>query len=331
MHEPLQIGLLLPTRGAMLSKDVAAGAEGVLRLAERAEAAGCDSVWVGDSLTAKPRLDPLITLSSIAACTRRVQLGTAVLLGALYPPVLLARAAASLHLLSGGRLVLAMGVGGAFNEAQRREWVAAGVPAQERAGRLEDLVQVLPRLWAGERVTFQGRYLQLDDVALLPGPLGSPGVPLWLACHQHTGSDAQFQRAGRWANGVISITDSPEEFREVWQRVSDAAAAQGRDPQALDRAFYLTVNLNSNEEQARLEADAFIRSYYGTNWWGDRWGPFGHPDAVAERVLSYAAAGARHLIIRFAAFDQEAQMTRFEESLLPALRRATTTPDPPAR
>ncbi|MBI4492396.1 MAG: LLM class flavin-dependent oxidoreductase, partial [Chloroflexi bacterium] len=113
-----KIGLLLPTRGALASGDVPAQAQLVLELAERAEAAGCHSVWVGDSLTAKPRLDALIVLGAVAARTRRVRLGTAVLLGALYQPVLLARAAASLDILSGGRLTLAMGVGGAFNPAQ---------------------------------------------------------------------------------------------------------------------------------------------------------------------------------------------------------------------
>ncbi|MEK7215359.1 MAG: LLM class flavin-dependent oxidoreductase, partial [Chloroflexota bacterium] len=82
-------------------------------------------MWVGDSLTAKPRLDPLITLAAIASRTERVRLGTSVLLGALYHPVLLARAAASVDLLSEGRLILAMGVGGAFNDTQRLEWSAA--------------------------------------------------------------------------------------------------------------------------------------------------------------------------------------------------------------
>ena len=277
-------------------------------------------MWVGDSLTAKPRLDPLITLAAIASRTERVRLGTSVLLGALYHPVLLARAAASVDLLSEGRLILAMGVGGAFNDTQRLEWSAAGVDPKRRANRLEELAQLLPQLWSGEPVSFTGRDFNLRDVTLLPRPFQQPGVPVWLACHHHTGSDAQVRRAGRWANGIMSITDSPQQFREVWERVAAAAAEAGRDPAILDRAFYMTVNLNPDEAAAGQEADAFIRDYYGTNWWGDRWGPFGHPDAVIDRARAYAEAGAGHLIVRFAAYDQGSQLDRFERDVLPALR-----------
>ncbi|MSQ28165.1 MAG: LLM class flavin-dependent oxidoreductase [Dehalococcoidia bacterium] len=320
MSQPLQIGLLLPTRGALLGEDPQAGIRALASTAERVEAAGWDAVWVGDSLTAKPRLDPLITLAAIASRTQRVRLGTSVLLGALYHPVLLARAAASVDLLSEGRLILAMGVGGAFNDPQRQEWAAAGVDPQRRANRLEELAQVLPQLWSGEPVTFTGKDFDLRDVTLLPRPYQEPGIPLWLTCHHHTGSGAQVRRAGRWANGIMSITDSPQQYREVWERVAAAALDAGRDPATLDRAFYMTVNLNPDEATARQEADGFIRSYYGANWWGDRWGPFGHPNAVIERARAYAEAGAGHLIVRFAAYDQASQLDRFERDVLPALR-----------
>lgn len=316
----LRVGVLLPTRGALMGEDPAAEAQGVLRLAQRAEAAGCDSVWVGDSLTAKPRLDPLITLAAVAARTERVRLGTAVLLGALYQPVLLARAAASLDILSGGRLTLAMGVGGAFSPELRREWAAAGTPAKGRAGRLSELVQLLPQLWSGAPVTFQGKHFQLEDVALEPRPLQQPGVPVWLACHQHTGSEVQYRRAARWSSGIISITDSPEQFTEVWERVAGYAREYGRDPETMARAFYMTVNVNQDREAGLREADAFITRYYGQNWWGERWGPFGPAQTIVERIRAYAAAGAQEVIVRFAAFDQAAQMDRFEQEVLPALR-----------
>lgn len=312
MRDRPKIGLLLPTRGALLGGDPVEQAALVLELAERAEAAGCDSVWVGDSLTAKPRLDALVTLGAVAARTRRVRLGTAVLLGALYQPVLLARAAASLDLLSGGRLTLAMGVGGAFTPAQTREWAAAGVKASQRAGRLAELAELLPRLWSGEGVTFHGRYFELEAVALEPRPVQRPGVPIWLACHRHTGSEAQYRRAARLADGVITLTDPPAHAAEVWQRVGELAAEYGRDPSRLERAFYLTVNLDPDPARGREEGRAFVEAYYGRDYWGDRWGPYGSPEAVLERMRAYVAAGAQHLIVRFAAFDQRRQMDLFE-------------------
>lgn len=313
-----EIGLLLPTRAALLGGDAATQAGLVLRLAERAEAAGCAAVWVGDSLTAKPRLDPLISLAAVAARTSRVRIGTSVLLGALYQPVLLARAAASLDLLSGGRLVLAMGVGGVFNAAQAREWAAVGVEARGRAGRLEELVELLPRLWRGEGVTFRGEHFRLDDVVVEPRPANPAGVPIWLACHHHTGGDAQYRRAARLADGIMSITDSPDELGEVWRRVRALAVEYGREPERLERSFYMTVNLNPNTGQAAEEAKRFVEQYYGRDFWGERWGPFGTPEAVVERIRAYAAAGAGHVVVRFASFDQARQMDLFERHVLPS-------------
>ena len=125
----------------------------ILDMAETAEQAGVESVWVGDSLTAKPRLEPLTVLAAVAARTRRVRLGTGVMLGALRHPVLLSHAAATVDLISEGRLVLGMGVGGAFNDAQRQEWKNAGVDPSTRASRFEEVVHLLKRLTSGERST----------------------------------------------------------------------------------------------------------------------------------------------------------------------------------
>ena len=116
-----KLGVLLPTRGLLLADPAPGSARLVLDMAQRAEEAGLDSVWVGDSLTAKPRLEPLAVLSAVAARTSRVRLGTAVLLAALRHPVLLAQTFATVDLISEGRLVIAAGVGGAFNDAQVHE------------------------------------------------------------------------------------------------------------------------------------------------------------------------------------------------------------------
>ena len=137
-----QLGYLIPTRGLLLADPAAQSADLVLKLAQKAEDGGLDSVWVGDSLTAKPRLEPLSVLAAIAARTSRVRLGTAVLLAALRHPVLLAQTLATVDLISKGRLVITAGVGGAFNEAQVHEWHDAGVPASGRAARLEEIVPV---------------------------------------------------------------------------------------------------------------------------------------------------------------------------------------------
>ncbi|MSQ40675.1 MAG: LLM class flavin-dependent oxidoreductase [Dehalococcoidia bacterium] len=317
----LHIGVLLPTRGVLLRGERPPQADLVLRVAERAEELGLDSVWVGDSLTSKPRLDPLVALAAVAARTERVGLGTAVLLGALYQPVLLARTAASVDLLSKGRLTLAMGVGGAFTPDQQQEWAHAGVPRTQRAGRLEEVVQIMKRLWTEEVVTFQGRHFTLDNVRLEPRPYRPKDIPIWLNCHYRTDSDAQLERVVRLGDGFIAITDQPPEYAQVVQQVRGRAQEAGRDGDSLARAFYMTVNLNADPEAAWREADAFIRAYYGVNFWAETWGPFGRPEAVAQRMREYAQAGAQHLIVRFASLDPLGQLETFAREVLPIFRQ----------
>lgn len=314
----MRVGILLPTRGVLLS-----GADPdvnlIVRQARQAESLGFDSVWAGDSLVAKPRLEPLSVLAAVAAQTSRVGLGTAVLLAALRQPVLLAQQAATVDLLSGGRLTLGIGAGGAFDEAQRREWHAAGVDPHTRGRRLEETVEVLRALWSGQAVHYAGRHFQLDGVSLGFRPKGGR-VRVLLACHAGEGLQRQYRRAARLADGLISITATPAEFARVRQAVLDEAAALGRDVATFDAAFYMTVNLNGDSAAAAKEADAWIRAYYGRNRWGESWGPFGAPEAVTERALAYAEAGARELIVRFASFDQPSQLSLFAREVLPRLR-----------
>ena len=153
---PLKLGVLLPTRALVMTDEPPKDANPVLEMALRAEATGLDSVWVGDSLSAKPRMEPLTTLAALATHTQRVRLGTAVLLGALRHPVLLAQMVGTLDLLSQGRAVLAVGAGGAFNEAQKQELRIAGVDPRQRGRRLEEVVQVLKALGTGHLESHQG-------------------------------------------------------------------------------------------------------------------------------------------------------------------------------
>ncbi len=302
--------------------DDGGGSDGVaqiLAMARAVESAGLDSVWVGDSLTAKPRLEPLTTLAAVAVHTRRVRLGTAVMLAALRHPVLLAHAAGTVDLISGGRLVLGVGVGGAFNEAQQQEWHSAGVEPSQRAGRMEEVVRLLKRLTAGETVTQDGRHFTLDAVQVQPASRQPGGVPVLVACHWRAGRDGKFKRSATLGDGYISISDYPEEYAKVAERVRHHADAAGRDFDALEAAFYMTVNLQEDHRRAADEADRFLRLYYGTNIWGDRWGPFGPPERTAERIQQYADAGAGTVIVRFASFEQERQLDTFLSEVVPRL------------
>ena len=314
----VKLGLLLPTRGLLLGEDVPQSADRVLDLARRAEESGLDSVWVGDSLTAKPRLEPLSALAAVAACTKRVRLGTAVLLAALRHPVLLAQTMGTVDLLSQGRLVIAAGVGGAFNDEQKAEWRSAGVDPSRRASRLEEVLQIVKELGSGLPLDFRGRHFDLKGVSMKPLPVQNEGVPLLLACHWRAQQDTQFQRAARLGDGLISISDTPEEFAKVVARVRGIAAEFGRDPARLETVFYMTVNVDPDLTKAESDANRFLTGYYGANIWGSRWGPFGGPERVKERMAEYAAAGAETLVVRFASFDPERQLDIFLSQVAPA-------------
>jgi len=316
--DQVKLGLLLPTRGVLLRGDPDAGL--IFRLAERAEQAGLDSVWVGDSLLAKPRLEPLTVLAAVAARTGRVRLGTAVLLAAMRHPLLLAHASQTLDLISGGRLVLAVGVGGAFNEAQRHEWRAVGVEPSRRARRLEELVYLLKRLGSEGQVYFRGRHFELDNIHLEPRPVRPAGVPILMACHLRSGREAQFRRAAELGDGLISISESPEAYAQIVERVRHHARQLGKDFSRMEAAVYLTVNLNPDQERAEKEADRFIISYYGMNIWQGVWGPYSTAKQLIDRIRQYAQAGAGTIIVRFASFDQEGQLDRFVREVLPTLR-----------
>lgn len=315
----VKLGVLLPTRGMLLGETPPTDAGLVLRMAERVEEAGLDSVWVGDSLTAKPRLEPLSILAAVAARTQRVRLGTAVLLMALRHPVLLAQTMATVDLISQGRLIIAAGVGGAFNREQQQEWENAGVASSRRASRLEEMVQILKGLGSSQPLTFSGKHFHLDAVRMQPQPVQPGGVPVLLACHWNgRARDVQMARAARLGDGVISISDTPDEFAQMVKQVRGLAGELGRDPEELEAVMYLTVNLDQDVSRAEAEAEKFLTGYYGAEIWGSRWGPFGDHRRVADRLAAYVEAGAQTLVVRFASFEPERQLDIFLEKVAPS-------------
>ena len=173
-------------------------------MARLADQAGYDAVWVGDSIVAKPRLEPLTTLAYLAGITTRVRLGTAVLLPALRHPVVLAQQIANVDQISHGRLVLGLGVGWSLPSAER-EWAACGADHKRRVRRLEEHVEIWRMLWRGEPVTHHGRRLELTDHTIGPLPWNEAGPPVLItAGNRGELLPAQFERFGRLGDGIIT-------------------------------------------------------------------------------------------------------------------------------
>src|SRR2546422_3758818 len=151
--------------------------EETLRECEQAEAAGFDSIWLGEHHN-HPVLypAPLIGLAAVASRTRSIRLGTGVLLLPLYHPLAVAEEAAMVDVISGGRLILGVGAGYA-----PEEFAAFGVSIRERGSRMDEAVPLLRRLWSDERVTHEGRHYRLTNATVAPRPVQRYGPPIWFA------------------------------------------------------------------------------------------------------------------------------------------------------
>ena len=310
-------GLLLPTREIVMNQEVPNFGQ-ILDLAEQAEALGFDSVWVGDSVLARPRFEPLTTLAAVAARTRRVKLGTAVLLPVLRQPVVLANQVANLDLIANGRLILGVGIGG-NNPAVAQEFAACGVPISRRVGLFEETITLMRRLWTEPEVTFQGRYFQVQSVRLGLRPLQPSGVPLWLA----GSGDNALRRVLRLGDGWLPIS-SPQAFTADWERLQALGREMGRDAGELHRCLYTTLNVNADGVQAERELRAFIESYYGIPYevQATRNGLFaGSPEQCIAWLKAFIAAGAQTIVVRFGSPDQTGQLMRFAEEVLPNVRQ----------
>jgi alkanesulfonate monooxygenase SsuD/methylene tetrahydromethanopterin reductase-like flavin-dependent oxidoreductase (luciferase family) len=289
-----RIGYLLPTRERVMEDRPDTGP--LLALAERAEGLGFDSVWVGDSLLARPRHDPLTLLAAVAARTRGVQLGTAVFLPALRNPVVLAHQLATLDQISEGRLVLGAGIASDVPNI-RAEFVAAGVPFEGRVGRMMEGLRLGRALWTGKPVDWDGRWRVAGGV-LGPTPFRSGGPPIWMAGSVRPALERAARHFDGWFANEASLTRWIEQWGEVQSILRDA----GRDPGQFVAAVYVTLAIDDDAVRAGQRLDAFLEHYYGqpADVMRRRQACYAGPTAGAAAFLKdFADAGASHLIVRF--------------------------------
>jgi alkanesulfonate monooxygenase SsuD/methylene tetrahydromethanopterin reductase-like flavin-dependent oxidoreductase (luciferase family) len=268
----------------------------LLALAERAEGLGYDSVWVGDSLLARPRHDPLTLLAAVAARTRKVMVGTAVFLPALRNPVVLAHQLATLDRISEGRLVLGAGIATDMTNI-RAEFAAAGVPFEGRVGRMMEGLRLARALWTGQPVDWEGRWPVKGGV-LGPTPHRPGGPPIWLAGSVR----AAFERAAKHFDGWFANEPDLARWTAQWHEVRQIVRELGRDPGQFPAANYVTLALDADRARAEQRIDAFLENYYGqpAALMRRRQACFGGPPAAAAAWLrGYADAGATDLIVRF--------------------------------
>ncbi|MGH7356708.1 MAG: LLM class flavin-dependent oxidoreductase [Candidatus Rokuibacteriota bacterium] len=312
----VELGILIPTREAVMSGRPETAP--LLAIAERAEAAGFDSIWIGDSITARPRHEPLTLLAAIAARTRRVRLGTGVLLPALRNPVVLAHVVGTLDRVAEGRVILGVGIA-ADTPAIRKEFAAVGVPFERRVGRFLEILEICRALWSRDDVSFRGTHFTLDHVTLEPKPHRSGGPPIWIG-----GSGPTALREAARFDAWFPTGPSVEFFAEHFPSVRAAAVASGRAADAVAGAAYLTLALDPDKAAAEARMDTFLETYYAAPARAIKARQAGYAGPIegcVEWLQRWIDAGARHLALRFAGGDQLAQVDEAATRLLPRLRR----------
>jgi probable F420-dependent oxidoreductase len=275
MPRPLRVGVQLPE----VERDVRWPE--FVAMARAAEEVGFDSIWMGDhllyrddGLPERGPWDAWTILAGLAAVTERVRLGPLVACTAFHPPGVLARLAATVEELSGGRLVLGLGAG--WNEPEFR---AFGLPFDQRASRFEEAFEIIRRLVSGERVTFAGRFVSVEDAVLLPRParrptlmVGSFGDRVLRATLPHVEVwNAWYEDYGNTADGFAALNT----------KISAIAEEVRRPPAEIERSACVLVAPEGGERPDRWEAQPLA----------------GGADRIAAGLLELSEAGADEAIL----------------------------------
>jgi len=328
------LGLILANRAVVLG---AIKARDLLDISVKAEASRAfDTVWVGDSLLAKPRLESVTLLSALAGITEHVRLAVGCMATFVHRhPVMLAQQWASLDVLSAGRAWLAVCLGGpdSANAAQAAEHAVMGIASGERVERLEEGITILRKLFTEKNATHAGRFYQFQNVTLEPRPVQSP-CPIWIASNPtgltwKGGASASsaavergFRRVARYADGWMTNKLSPSEFAEQFGRIRAMAREEGRDPGAIGSALYHNINITEDRAAGLEEAKGFLDAYYSAKFspqFVEQWTIAGPPKECVAQLRAYYGAGLGHMALRLASWKQQAQLERFLGEVAPAL------------
>lgn len=326
-------GFTLINRGPVVG---ALKASDLIEMAVEAEASAVfDTVWVGDSILAKPRLEALAMLGVVAGATSKVRLATGCLSTFVHRhPVLFAQQWASLDVLSNGRMWLFVCLGGSDEQSRSQvlEHAVLGVKSKERVERLEEGIAILRKLFEKEDVNHSGRFYQFAGVTMRPTPVQNP-CPIGIASNPTSitwknGASApdhiverNFRRAARLADAWMTNKASPDQFRDHWTRIKGFAREEGRDPDQLGNVYRHSININADRQAALEESKAFLEKYYDTKFSAElveRRSASGSPQECIEQLKAYFDAGVQHISLRFTSWDQRGQLQRFVNEVAPA-------------
>jgi probable F420-dependent oxidoreductase len=275
----------------------------------RAEELGFESAWAQEQVLGTGGvLSPLQAMTYAAACTDRLRLGCAVLVSPLHNPLQLAKAVSSLDCLSRGRIEIGLGTGG-----RGRPFAAFGIDPDGLVTRFNEGVALMKACWTEPRITFNGRFWQMDGVAMEPKPAQKPHPPIWIG-----GSHpAALGRAVRIGDGFFGAgSASTAQFAEQAQTIREELVEQDRDPQSFRIAKRVYVHVDDDSARARDQIESALEHHYGRPMPGIALA--GPPSECIEGLATVAAAGAEMILLN-PLLDDTAQMERLAAEVIPAL------------
>ena len=260
----------------------------------------------------------LPVLAVAAGATDQMRVLSSIILTPFYHPLFLARTAATLDAASGGRLTLGVGVGGEFPV----EFEAAGLRVNQRGRRTDECLEVMRKLWTGEKVTFSGRHFQLTDAMINPSPVQKPNPPVWVSGRR----DAAMARAAKFGDGWMPYFYDAPRYRDSVGKIKGFAAEAGRDISGFQWAHFPYIAIYPTEQQAAEVAAEQLggRYLYGGEFLDivRKYCLLGTVENCIEQLQEYIDAGARHIIFSISCprEDRERHLETIAKELIPHFR-----------
>ena len=288
-----QFGFSLQGRGVLADREAISG------LARRAETLGYASIFVTDRMLIpvkatraypysasgafplgpdEPWLESLTAITWLAAITQRIRVGTSVLVIPYRNPIHVAKALATADYLSGGRIILGVGIGW-----WQEEFEALGVPFEERAARTIESLRLMKEIWSKPRVRFEGRFWRIDEAGgVKPHPAQQPHIPIWIGGHTNAALKRVVAVADGWHPLGLRppVALHPPEMAQAVRRLRDLAVAAKRDPRSITISFKAPVRFDRAAPKDRMPLT-------------------GSAAQIAEDCSAYAAAGVEHFVLDF--------------------------------
>jgi probable F420-dependent oxidoreductase len=285
---------------------------GFWRWVDLCEQGGVDSIWQNDRLVSRtPVLECMTTLAAIAGRTRRIKFGVNVVAVAMRDPLLLAKQCATIDVLSEGRMLPGFGIG----SPRGLEWEAMHLDPTTRGRKTDEALEIISRLWQGEKLTYAGKHFQLTNASISPLPV-QRDLPMWIG----GSSAAAVRRTAKYGTGWQAGSDTPEVVGQVIAAIKAATTTAGRliDEDHYGAAFAFRFG-DANDPgvaktienfKARTGRDASVSF------------AFGDAETIIERIARYVENGASKFVLRPAADGDEdmyAQTKRLVEEVLPRM------------